>query len=288
MAKRFTDSDKWKRPTFRKLPPEFKLLYQYIQDNADHAGLWEEDLELAEFQTGLKKLDSDKVRAALAELIVVTCQRDRVRYFLPEFIFEQYGENLNFQNKVHASVIEKLERHGINYNPGAPFTYTVQIIEGPNMGQASPYVAPNQGAMDKDKEKDKDKINNNKASNFKKVVDRFAEFWKSPHGVPGTPFVFGAADGAAAKQLLEYLEGLDSVQSGQRTAPEVWDYILTHWGDLEPFYQKQIKLRQIVANLPNIIRQLNPKNRTNGKQKPTNEISELANAIRANRSGAVS
>lgn len=51
MSKRFTDSEKWKDPWFRKLPNEYKLLWLYILDMCDIAGLWKVDLELAGHMT---------------------------------------------------------------------------------------------------------------------------------------------------------------------------------------------------------------------------------------------
>lgn len=56
-----------------------------------------------------------------------------------------------------------------------------------------------------------------------------------------------ASDGKAVKQLIQYLSSL---------TPDVlptFEYILNHWDDLEPFYQKQTRLRQINSNIHNII-----------------------------------
>ena len=307
MAKRFTNSDKWRRPDFRKLEPELKLLYLYIFENCEHTGTWEEDIDMANFQTGLN-LNRDQVRQALDGLLIITSHRGRVRYFLPDFIEDQYGETFNHHNKVHASVVDKLERFGILYTEGEPFTFTCEILQGlpktaedfgrlPKTAedcQTPPSSYHGAKEIEKEKEKEIEKENNKKESKKTKsehhqLVDRFATFWSSDMGVPGAPLNFSAADGAAAKKLLAYLSDLEAVKEGRKTPMEVWDYILDHWHQLEPFYQKQIKLPQIVGNMPNIIRQLNPKNKPqHGKQNQPSDISQLADNIRKARTATAS
>jgi len=51
-VKRFTETQKWEDPWFRKLPIEAKLLWQWICDHCDQAGVVDPDLELASFQIG--------------------------------------------------------------------------------------------------------------------------------------------------------------------------------------------------------------------------------------------
>lgn len=50
MAKRFTDSGKWRNEWFRTLPMEAKLVWSYICDECDYAGIWKADYGLASFQ----------------------------------------------------------------------------------------------------------------------------------------------------------------------------------------------------------------------------------------------
>ncbi len=52
MAKRFTDTDKWKKPFLRGLDGAYKLLWFYILDDCDMAGIWQVDFEVARIRTG--------------------------------------------------------------------------------------------------------------------------------------------------------------------------------------------------------------------------------------------
>ena len=50
--KRFTETVKWDDPWFRNLKPKQKLLWYYICDKCDNAGVWKVDLQLASMFIG--------------------------------------------------------------------------------------------------------------------------------------------------------------------------------------------------------------------------------------------
>lgn len=52
MAKRFTDTEKWKKTWFRELSPKMKCAWEYLRDMCDHAGVWEADFALMKFFVG--------------------------------------------------------------------------------------------------------------------------------------------------------------------------------------------------------------------------------------------
>jgi hypothetical protein len=87
MAKRFTDTTKWKRPWFRTLGIHAKVLWQYMCDECDHAGIFIADFELVSFQVGFK-VDEEKLTAWLGDKLV---RVDRDKYFIPSFFEFQYG-----------------------------------------------------------------------------------------------------------------------------------------------------------------------------------------------------
>ena len=52
MAKRFTDNEKWKKRFFKNLEPKYKLLWIYILDDCNHAGIWDVDMDVAALRIG--------------------------------------------------------------------------------------------------------------------------------------------------------------------------------------------------------------------------------------------
>jgi len=50
MAKRFTDTDKWKKTFIRTMKAPYKLLWLYILDECDHAGIWQVDFDVDEIK----------------------------------------------------------------------------------------------------------------------------------------------------------------------------------------------------------------------------------------------
>ena len=106
MAKRFTDTGKWKKKWIRELSPEMKLFWFYLLDNCDHAGIWEVDIELAAFQIGIE-LDESIILNTFNRKIVTFKPG---KWFIPKFIDYQYGE-LNKSNRAHLSVIKILTKY---------------------------------------------------------------------------------------------------------------------------------------------------------------------------------
>ena len=108
MAKRFTETGKWKKKWIRELNPDMKLFWFYLLDNCDHAGVWEVDIDLASFQIGVK-LDEARILKVFNRKIVPF--KDG-KWFIPKFIDYQYGE-LNEKVNAHKSVIKLLTKYGL-------------------------------------------------------------------------------------------------------------------------------------------------------------------------------
>jgi len=137
MAKRFTDTDKWKREWFCELNLKAKAVWFYILDNCDHRGVWFENFKLLSAQLGTKVTKSEfetwfkgKVRPF-----------DGDKYFIPSFVAFQYGE-LNPSNNAHRAIVQLVEKLDSLVDKVAPHE---------DLG------SPLGGAQDKDKDKDKEK-----------------------------------------------------------------------------------------------------------------------------------
>jgi len=110
MAKRFTDNEKWKKRFFKNLEPKYKLLWIYILDDCNHAGIWDVDMDVAALRIGESL--NEKKALELFNGNVLEIRDDR--WFVPDFITFQYGE-LNNNSRVHQSVIALLNKHNIDY-----------------------------------------------------------------------------------------------------------------------------------------------------------------------------
>ena len=88
------------------MPPKMKLFYFYMITNCDHAGMYDVDLELAEFQIGMPVKQKDIDEHLKEHIKVIKDDKWWVKAF-PDF---QYGE-LNPNVKAHASVIKILTKY---------------------------------------------------------------------------------------------------------------------------------------------------------------------------------
>jgi hypothetical protein len=103
--KRFTETQKWDDPWFRRLSPELKHLWQWLLDHCDNAGVIEPDIELASFQIGYQyPMDT------LSKFGDRVVKIDGAKYFIPKFIGFQYGI-LSTDCKAHNPVFQSLNKH---------------------------------------------------------------------------------------------------------------------------------------------------------------------------------
>ena len=108
MAKRFTDTEKWKKPFIRGLQGAYKLLWLYICDDCDHAGIWQVDIDVAQIRIG-EKIDIKEAIKTFDEKIIIFDKGNK--WFIPSFIEFQYPSGLNHENRAHNSIIILLEKY---------------------------------------------------------------------------------------------------------------------------------------------------------------------------------
>lgn len=152
MAKRFTDSEKWKKSWFRTLRPIHKCLWEYIRDNCDHAGIWEVDFGLASMMIGEEINVLDAVEALRKQYLPFASGR---RWLIVDFVEFQYGE-LNPNNNAHKSVISILKRSGVYDAYFMHKKAEMDIKSSPCPAPAQPLPSPPPGAQDKDQDLDMD------------------------------------------------------------------------------------------------------------------------------------
>ena len=110
MAKRFTDTEKWKKAFIKKLAPELKLLWFYILDDCDISGLWQVDLEVASIRIGIP-IDINKAISEFDENIIIIDNGEK--WFIPSFLEFQYGSQLSKTNNIFRSIEKILNKYDL-------------------------------------------------------------------------------------------------------------------------------------------------------------------------------
>jgi len=136
MAKRFTDSEKWKDEWFLSLDNDCRIVWFYMLDTCSHAGLLKKNLKLLNFCCNTNFTDEDLMENF----------KDRIvdlgdTYFIPKFIKFQYV-SLQSKKPVILSVINELSLHKGYLTIKESLPNDCQIIKDKS----------------KDKSKDKDKF----------------------------------------------------------------------------------------------------------------------------------
>jgi hypothetical protein len=133
MPKRFTDTEKWKKPFIRGLKAPYKLLWLYICDDCDHAGIWQVDIEVAQIRVG-ESLDEKTAIESFGDKIIPI--EGGSKWYIPSFVEFQYPSGLSQNNKAHVGIIKILEKYQNEIDANKPL------------------ISPLQGAKDMDKDKD--------------------------------------------------------------------------------------------------------------------------------------
>lgn len=138
MPKRFTDTDKWKKPFIRTLQGPYKLLWLYILDDCDHAGIWQVDFEVARIRIG-EQVDKQTALNIFADRIEVFGGGSK--WFIKDFIDFQYGQ-LSEKNRLHQSVLNILQKNELGvFKPLTRGQGTIQG-QGQGIGQGKGEPAP--------------------------------------------------------------------------------------------------------------------------------------------------
>jgi len=145
--KRFTETEKWRDPWFRKLSPELKCFWQYLCDNCDQSGVWEPDFETAAYFIG-HSMDMGKALIAFQDRVEMLKSG---KWRILKFVKFQYG-SLNIDCKPHKPVFDCIQRHGLDIDV---------VVNGlPSLGVSGNPIEtlslPFERVQEKDKDKDKE------------------------------------------------------------------------------------------------------------------------------------
>jgi hypothetical protein len=157
MAKRFTDTNKWNDEWYLDLPNDYKIVWQYLLDTCDHAGIYKRNIKQLNFSCGTNLTEEDLLKVFQKRLTVVADDK----WIINKFCSFQYGENFlnNKPNKAIMSAIEILNNLDlIKDNGKGLLTLSIPLSKG--------YLTPKDKDQDKAQDKNRDK---DKDQEFKKV-----------------------------------------------------------------------------------------------------------------------
>jgi hypothetical protein len=151
MSKRFTDTEKYRKEFVRSLPGAYKLLWDFIINECDYAGIWYVDFEIAQLCVGRDMpVRKDKALRLFngGEVRILELENGK-RWFIISFIAFQYGK-LSSSNPAHRGIISELKRYNLI---DSDLNIKSNLCkEDPPEGLPS----PSKGTMDMDKDMDMD------------------------------------------------------------------------------------------------------------------------------------
>lgn len=109
--KRFTETQKWEDPWFRRLSPAAKLLWDWLTCKCDPAGVIDFDAEFATFQIGLPISDKN-----VTELGDRVSRLKNGKLLINRFVEFQYG-TLSDACPAHKPIFKALTAHGLKHPP---------------------------------------------------------------------------------------------------------------------------------------------------------------------------
>lgn len=103
MARRFTDTEKWKDEWYGSLSNDNRIIWQYLLDNCTQAGIFKKDWRLLRFQCNTQISEEDFLKVFGDRVI------DRGNYFfIPKFLKFQNKKGLNSNKPAVVSIREEL------------------------------------------------------------------------------------------------------------------------------------------------------------------------------------
>jgi len=106
----FTDTEKWDDKWFRGLSPATKLVYLYICDRSDHAGVWEFDEELLRLHTRIKNVNE---KIWLHELSPKVIKLPNGKWWIKNYISFQNPRGISKKFKHCAPIFRSLEKNNV-------------------------------------------------------------------------------------------------------------------------------------------------------------------------------
>lgn len=148
MAKRWTDTDKWKDDWYIQLSNDDKIVWQWLLDNCNHAGICKRSVGLLNLMCKTTYKEEDILEKMENRIIIVGNS-----WFIPKFLKFQYSSLLTGKPAIVSAVKELFSMNCIEHIP-ISFGNDYIIIE-------ESFDNHYKMIKDKDIDKDKDKYKSN-------------------------------------------------------------------------------------------------------------------------------
>ncbi|OQB12816.1 MAG: hypothetical protein BWY15_02110 [Firmicutes bacterium ADurb.Bin193] len=146
MAKRFTDTEKWRDEWWGSLNNDYRMIWLYLVDSCSIAGIWKKDFRGLNFNCNTNISESDFVKALNGRVV------DKGNYFfIPKFLQFQYPKGLNSNKPAILAVVKELKQNNL--------IQTVNQL----LGNDYLIIKDKDKVKDRDKDKGKEKEKENRA-----------------------------------------------------------------------------------------------------------------------------
>jgi len=201
MAKRFTDTEKWKDDWYLSLSNDYRIIWQWLLDNCNHAGICKPSINLMNMMCN----------TSIDEKVLIEIMSGRVLkinniWFIPKFLKFQYG-TLNSKKPAVISVVNELKKNNLLELVSELFSNDYVMI-------TEPLDNSYETIKDKDKDKDKD-ISINKSEIFENLdypfnSDIFIKKWNEWKDYKKNCHRFTYKTGSSEKLSLNQLAKLSN------------------------------------------------------------------------------
>ena len=111
MANRFLDTNYYKSPFVKSLPPEMKSFYSFVICDCTASGIWFLDFEAVRLYTGFDLTFEDFELNFIKKRKAIKISQGK--YFFPDFIEHQYPGGLSDNNKAHKNILIELRKFNL-------------------------------------------------------------------------------------------------------------------------------------------------------------------------------
>jgi hypothetical protein len=135
MAKRFTDTEKWRDEWWGSLSNDYRMIWLYLVDSCSIAGIWKKDFRGLNFNCNTSVTEEEFLKVFSTRVM-----DHGTFFFIPKFIRFQCPKGLNSNKPAILSIVRELQLNNLTQTVNELFGNDYLIIK------------------DKDKGKDKDRI----------------------------------------------------------------------------------------------------------------------------------